>query len=96
MISVVFKYMYINPKISSDIKTRVYENMQDCSSAFPGHLRLLPGRLGAVLNTNHSHGLQQVLLKFGLSVRIEFCLYYGRGETLFARCTDKFFLYFSN
>lgn len=44
MISIIFKNMYMIPKISNGIKIRVYENMQNCSLVFLGHLRLLTGR----------------------------------------------------
>lgn len=68
MISIVSKNTYMIPKISTDIKVRVYENTQDYSLVFLGHLRLLTGRFCVLRSTGHSHPLQQVLAKFRLSV----------------------------
>lgn len=56
------------PKISTDIEVRVYENTQDYSLVFLGHLRLLTGRFCVARSAGHSHPLPQVLAKFGLSV----------------------------
>lgn len=70
MISIVFKNTYMIPKIPPDIKIRVYENTQDCSLAFPGHLRLLTGGFCVVQNTHRPHQLQQVVAKFRLSVLV--------------------------
>lgn len=64
-ISIVSKNTYMIPKISTDIKVRVYESTQDYSLVFLGHLRLLTGRFCVA---GHSHPLQQVLAKFRLSV----------------------------
>lgn len=97
MISTVFKNMCMIPKISADIKIRVYENTQDCSLVFPGHLRLVTGRFCVVLSTSHSRRLQQVRAKFRLSVLIvSVVCTEEEGATFVARCTDNFFLYFSN
>lgn len=70
MISIVFKNMCMIAKISTDTKIGVYEKMQDCSLVFPGHLKLPTGRFCVVQSTSHSHGLQQVLAKFRLSMPV--------------------------
>lgn len=44
MISIVSKNTHTIPKILTDIKVRVYENTQDYSLVFLGHLRLPIGR----------------------------------------------------
>lgn len=89
--------MYMIPRISTDIKVRVYEKHTGLFFSLPRssevtNRRILCGtKHWPFSSTSTSTSKIQAFCAF-----CEFGMYWSWGGTFIARCTDNFFLYFCN